>query len=132
MSRSIRHSSQSLTPTQQLFPPAKAIFAGIAILLAVRFFLQPYYAYIFDSSESLLQSIKDISASYEALVEVFESIEGLLSRLDIYIKSPPTPIMTEIIAKIMVELLSTLAVVTKQIMQGRPSEFTLAYDALPS
>ena len=30
--------------------------------------------------------------------------------------------MTEIIVKIMVELLSTLAVVTKQIKQGRPSE----------
>ena len=79
MSGSIRHSSQSLTPTQQPFPPAKAIFAGIAILLAVRFVLQPYYAYIFVSSEPLSQSIKDISASYEALVEVFESIEGLLS-----------------------------------------------------
>ena len=30
--------------------------------------------------------------------------------------------MTEIIAKIMVELLSTLALATKQIRQGRPSE----------
>ena len=34
--------------------------------------------------------------------------------------------MTEIIAKIMVELLSTLAVATKQVQQGRTSESTLA------
>ena len=34
--------------------------------------------------------------------------------------------MTEIIVKIMVELLSTLAVATKQVQQGRPGESTLA------
>jgi hypothetical protein len=37
--------------------------------------------------------------------------------------------MAEIIVKIMVELLSTLAVATKQVEQGRPSESILA-DAL--
>jgi hypothetical protein len=53
-------------------------------------------------------------------------MEGFLSRLDVYTKCPPTMIMTEIIVKIMVELPSTLAVATKQIMQGRPSESILA------
>jgi hypothetical protein len=72
------------------------------------------------------QAIKDISASYDTLVDLLESMEGFLGRLDIYTKCPPTTIMTEIVVKIMVELLSTLAVVTKQIMQGRPSESTLA------
>jgi hypothetical protein len=71
---------------------------------------------------SLRQAIKDISASYDTLVDLLESIAGFLSRLDDYTKCPPTMIMAEIIVKIMVELLSTLAVVTKQIMQGRPSE----------
>ena len=35
---------------------------------------------------------------------------------------PPTPIMTDIIIKIMVELLSVLALATNQIKQGRFSK----------
>jgi hypothetical protein len=62
-------------------------------------------------------------------VDLLESMEGFLNRLDIYTKFPPTPIMAEIIVKIMVELLSTLAVATKQIEQGRSSQFILT-DAL--
>ena len=53
---------------------------------------------------------------------MLESIEHFLKRLDIYTKIPPTPAMTEIVVKIMVELLSTLALATKQIKQGRPSK----------
>ena len=52
-----------------------------------------------------------------------------MNRLDIYIKFPPTvptTAMGEIIVKIMVELLSTIALVTKQIKQNRPRESLLA------
>jgi hypothetical protein len=56
-------------------------------------------------------------------------MEGFLNRLDIYTKFPPTPIMAEIIAKITVELLSTLAVARKQVEQGRSGESVLV-DAL--
>ena len=58
----------------------------------------------------------------DALEYLLESIEHFLKRLDIYTKVPPAPAMTEIVVKIMVELLSTLALATKQIRQGRPSE----------
>ena len=75
---------------------------------------------------SFWQAVKDTTASYDALVDLLESMEGFLNRLDIYAKFPPTPIMAEIIVKIMVELLSTLAVATKQVEQGRPSESILA------
>ncbi|KAH9039125.1 hypothetical protein EDB85DRAFT_2141372 [Lactarius pseudohatsudake] len=90
------------------FPPAKAIFAGIGILFA---------ACIFSSA------IKDVSASYDALVDLFESAENFLRRLDIYTKTPPTTAMTEIIVKILVELLSTLALATQQVKQGRLKKF---------
>ena len=53
-----------------------------------------------------------------------------MSRLDVYIKFPPTAptaAMAEIIVKIMVELLSTIALVTKQIKQKRPREYVLGY-----
>ena len=68
------------------------------------------------------QAFKGVSSDLEILVDLLESIEHFLKRLDIYTKVPPTPAMTEIIAKIMVELLSALALATKQIRQGRPSE----------
>jgi hypothetical protein len=74
-------------------------------------------------NNKILQAAKDVSASYDALIDLLESIENFLSRLNIYTKIPPTPIMTEIIVKILVELLSTLAVATKQMKQGRPSEY---------
>ncbi|KAH9068102.1 hypothetical protein EDB83DRAFT_2595581 [Lactarius deliciosus] len=90
------------------FPPAKAIFAGIGILFA---------ACIFSSA------IKDVSASYDALVDIFESAENFLRRLDIYTKIPPTMAMTEVIVKILVELLSTLALATQQVKQGRLKKF---------
>jgi hypothetical protein len=68
------------------------------------------------------QATKDVSTSYDALVDLIESIEHFLSRLEIYTKLPATAAMGKIIVKIMVELLSTIALVTKQIKQSRPRQ----------
>ena len=76
------------------------------------------------------QAFKGVSDDFDALVDLLESIEHFLKRLDIYTKVPPTPAMSQIVVKIMVELLSTLALATKHIRQGRPSEFVFA-NALP-
>ncbi|KAH9954447.1 hypothetical protein BJV74DRAFT_507734 [Russula compacta] len=72
---------------------------------------------------ALLSAIKDVSASYDALVDLLESICSIFERLDIYTKLPPTPVMNEIIIKVLVQLISTLAVATKQIKQGRLKKF---------
>ena len=48
------------------------------------------------------------------------------TRLTIYTGIPPTPALTNIFVKIIVEPLSTLALATKQVKQGRFSEFFLA------
>ena len=74
------------------------------------------------------QAASGVSSSYDALVELFECVGGFLKRLRIYTDIPLTPLMTEISVKIMVELLSVLALATKQIKQGRFSEQTLALD----
>jgi hypothetical protein len=66
--------------------------------------------------------VKGAIDSYDALVDLLESIENFLNRLDIYTKIPPTVAMTEVVVKILVELLSALALVTKQIKQAKPSE----------
>ena len=66
--------------------------------------------------------VKGVIDGYDALVDLLESIENFLNRLDIYTKIPPTVAMTEMVVKILVELLSALALVTKEIKQGKPSE----------
>jgi hypothetical protein len=72
----------------------------------------------------MYQAVKDAGASYDALVDLLESIERFLSRLNIYYISP-TAAMAEMIFKIMAELLSTLALTTKQVKKKRPSESDL-------
>jgi hypothetical protein len=57
---------------------------------------------------------------------LFASFENFLSRLSIYTGIPATPALTNVMVKIIVELLSTLALATKQVRQGRLSEFFLA------
>ena len=52
---------------------------------------------------------------------------NFLKRLEIYTTIPPTPILAEVIVKIMVELLSVLALASKQIKQGRFSKCTVTY-----
>ena len=66
-----------------------------------------------------------MSASYDALVDLFASFDNFLTRLNIYTGVPPTPALTNVLVKIIVELLSTLALATKQVKQGRLSEFVL-------
>ena len=64
-----------------------------------------------------------MKASYDALVEIFECIESFVRRLIIYTEiDRPTPAMTEVITKIMAELISILALATKQINQGKFSK----------
>jgi hypothetical protein len=74
----------------------------------------------------VLQAAKDVSASYDALVDLFASFENFLSRLSIYTGIPPTPALRNVLVKIIVELLSTLALATKQVKQGRFSKFVSA------
>jgi len=71
------------------------------------------------------QAAKGVKDSYDALVDLLESIEQLVSRLDIYTRIPFTPAMVEMTLKIMMELLSTLALVTRKLKQERPSECVL-------
>jgi hypothetical protein len=47
--------------------------------------------------------------------------------MEIYTTIPPTPVLTEVVVKIMVELLSVLALASKQIKQGRLSKYAIVY-----
>ena len=61
-------------------------------------------------------------------MDLFEHLGSFLERLGIYTTIQLTPIMTGIIVKIMAELLSVLALATKQIKEKRFSKCTAAYN----
>jgi len=73
-----------------------------------------------------------VSASRDALLDIFERIQNAFRRLEIYIAVPSTAGMTNAIVDVMVEVLHILATVTKEVKQGRASESILGYRSTPS
>src|ERR1700755_2378133 len=67
------------------------------------------------------------TSSYNDLIELFERLGNCLKRLEIYTTIPPSPLMTELIFKIVVELLSVLALATKKYKEGRLSKCAVIY-----
>lgn len=71
----------------------------------------------------LNQAATGISTSYDALLDLFECVASFLNRLHIYTERIPlSPAMSDIVVKIMAQVLSVLALATKQINQGRLSK----------
>jgi len=68
------------------------------------------------------QAAKDVRASREALMELFNRIEFFFRRLEVYTEVPPTTAMTEMLVQIMVEVLMILGMATKEAKSGRSSE----------
>jgi len=71
------------------------------------------------------QVVQGVSVSQGALLDIFERIENVFRRLETYTELPPTKEMTDIIIKVMVEVLLILALVTKEIKQGKLSGLIL-------
>ncbi|KAH8995387.1 hypothetical protein EDB92DRAFT_200618 [Lactarius akahatsu] len=82
--------------------PAKAIFAGFSVLLA---------------------TAKASKAKHNALVDLFELVGYFLKRLNIYSGIPLTTETNELFGRIMVEILSILALSTKELKRGRTGRF---------
>ena len=66
--------------------------------------------------------MKGVKDDYSTLADLLESIGHFLDRLEIYTEIPPTKAMNEMVVKILVELLYTLASATKETKQGKLSE----------
>ncbi|KAH9061959.1 hypothetical protein EDB87DRAFT_390191 [Lactarius vividus] len=84
------------------FPPAGVIFTGIGVLLSVA---------------------KDVRASHDALVELFERIESFFQCIVVYTQISLTTEMAGVLVKIMTEVLSILSIATKEVKPRRASEF---------
>jgi hypothetical protein len=70
------------------------------------------------------QSVKAARASHGILADLFERIENFIQRLGAYTKVPENASLTDIIAKVMAEVLSILAIATNEIERGVTSEST--------
>ncbi|KAH9983386.1 hypothetical protein BJV74DRAFT_797433 [Russula compacta] len=119
-----------LNPTVNvLYNFSAVIGGGISLVRARRFLVQDMIfivtkvyspaGVIFTGIGILLSAAAAVSASQDTLTNAFDRIENFFSRLEIYIKVRATAGMTEIIVKIMVEVLSILGIATKEIKQSR-------------
>lgn len=57
------------------------------------------------------------------LIDLFQRIESFFKRLECYTELKPSETMSDMMVKIMVEVLSVLAIVTVEIKQKRRSQF---------
>jgi hypothetical protein len=74
---------------------------------------------------SISQAAKDVRASEDTLIDIFERIEMFFRRLEFYTEVPPTSEMMDIVVRIMAEVLSILGIAMKEIKQGRMSKYSL-------
>jgi len=108
----------------QAFPPAKAIQACLAVLLDVCAVLWSICRSPCDAHVN--QSAKGEISNFDALISWLESIENFIGRLSVYTNKTLPPAVVEIVVKIIEELISTLALVTKKLRERKRGEFVLA------
>jgi len=73
----------------------------------------------------ILQAAKDVWASHDVLVDLFERVQFFLKRLGVHTRISPTEGMVEILVKIVAEVISILSIATKEMQQSRTSRLFL-------
>jgi hypothetical protein len=63
-----------------------------------------------------------VSASYDALLDLFKRMEGFFKRFEVYSRSSVNTELAEVLVKVVVKVLSIFSVVTKEMEQSRTSE----------
>ncbi|KAH9992213.1 hypothetical protein BJV74DRAFT_977480, partial [Russula compacta] len=76
---------------------------------------------IFVCIDVLLDAAIEVEGSYDAILDFFEPLANFLGRFHIYAKIPSA--MYDTVVKILVEILSVLALATNQIKQGQFKKF---------
>ena len=72
------------------------------------------------------QAAIGIGESYDTLSDLFERVANFLARFRVYTeKIPPCPTMSNVMVKIMTEVLNVLALATKHITEGRFSQWPI-------
>jgi uncharacterized protein YggT (Ycf19 family) len=99
------------------------IFAGVGVLLLVSILVLTTFVRAVLTSRH--QAARDVRASHDTLVDILERMENFFQRLGVYTEVVPSSGMMDVSMKIMVEVLTILAIATKEIKQGRTSELFL-------
>jgi hypothetical protein len=106
----------------QAFAPANAIFAGMGVLLLVGILHVSHAQTILTVDTGSPQAAKDAGTNQEKIIDIFNRIEHFFRRLEIYTVLTPTAAMTDMIVEIMVEVLTTFAIATKDLKRAPLSE----------
>jgi hypothetical protein len=72
---------------------------------------------------------KDVSASYDVLLDIFERMEGFLKRFEVYSRRSVNTELAEVLVKVVVKVLNIFSIVTKE-MERRPSSESFLRDML--
>ena len=86
------------------------------------FSVYPHQLRVHYGNNNISQAVKDVWASKDTLVDVFERIEMFFRRLEVYTDVPVTTEMMDVMTQIMVEVLFILGIATKELRQSRISE----------
>lgn len=108
-----------LTSGHKVFPPGKAIFTALKVLVEVYFHNFHDRKFVFSKTYTFEQASKGVSETYDAIVEIFGSLNLFLGRLSIYIQHDLTPLLKEVIVKILAQILLMLGKVTNLIKEKR-------------
>ena len=65
---------------------------------------------------------KDISASHDVVLEIFERMENFFKRCKVYIQSSLDTELAEMLVKVVVKVMSILSIAMKEVTQSRTSE----------
>jgi hypothetical protein len=103
------------------------VFTGIGILLSVSISIDSLFSGYQCDIILLFQAVNATIATQGVLLDLFERIENVFRRLEVYIEVSPTVGMTDALVKVIVEILRILAIMTKEIRQNRASEFIPCY-----
>ncbi|EMD33432.1 hypothetical protein CERSUDRAFT_126169 [Gelatoporia subvermispora B] len=96
--------------------PSETLGEGIAVVF------QPAKA-IVGAVVVLLKATKDVSSSYDSLVDLLNCISKFLDRLSIYAGKSLTMSMKEILVKTLANVVSILALATREVNQGRLGKY---------
>jgi hypothetical protein len=111
--------------SQTSFPPAKAIQVALGILLDVR--AVPQVICRNHSNIQVNQAASSVLSSSDVLADLLESIERFVNRrLQPETQLLSTPATDEVLVKLYVELISTLARVTEKLNNRRSRECSLS------
>ena len=70
----------------------------------------------------VLQAAKDVGAGQQVLINAFTRVQYYFKRLEIYTNVPASDAMRKMMVDLRVEVISFLAIATKEVKRGRASQ----------